>query len=352
MYLRNCSHLFYYSTVFINRTIFMKKYILFSIVLLSIASCSSTSDDTQPETSITGVDFKQEMRDFVISISQNAKTVNPNFIIIPQNGIELVTSNGEDDGSPNTAYLSAIDGHGQEDLFYGYTVDDQATRTQDNAYLRTFLDISKNTGNTILVTDYCSALSKMDDSYLANNDSGYIGFAADDRELAGIPNHPVNPYAENNAAITELNQVKNFLYLINPGGYSSKVQFINAVTSTNYDLLIMDLFFADGNRFTADEINMLKEKANGGKRLVVSYMSIGEAEDYRYYWQTDWNTNKPSWLEAVNPDWPGNFKVKYWEPEWQALIFGNSNAYLDKIIDANFDGVYLDIIDGFEYFEK
>ncbi len=330
----------------------MKKIIL--IFSSTIIACSSSTDDAplNKKPNDTSLDFKQEMRDFVIAISQYGKANNPNFAVIPQNGIELVTLNGEDDGSPDAAYLSAIDGHGQEDLFYGYNNDDQATPIEDNAYLRIFLDISKNAGNTILVTDYCSTVSKMEDSYQVNNTAGYVSFAADDRELKGIPNYPSVPYEENDAVITELGQAKNFLYLINPSGYTSKVQFINAITGTNYDLLIMDLFFSDGNAFTADEITMLKEKANGGKRLVISYMSIGEAEDYRYYWQTDWNTNKPSWLEALNPDWPGNFKVKYWEPEWQALIFGNSNAYLDMIVAANFDGVYLDIIDGFEYFEK
>lgn len=80
-------------------------------------------------------------------------------------------------------------------------------------------------------------------------------------------------------------------------------------------------------------------------------MSIGEAEDYRYYWQSGWNSDKPSWMVAENPDWPGNYKVKYWEKEWQDIIFGNAYSYLDKIIDANLDGVYLDIIDAFEYFE-
>jgi cysteinyl-tRNA synthetase, unknown class len=46
-----------------------------------------------------------------------------------------------------------------------------------------------------------------------------------------------------------------------------------------------------------------------------------------------------------NPDWPGNTKVQYWDPDWQKLMFN----YLDKIIDSGFDGVYLDIVDGFEY---
>ena len=80
-------------------------------------------------------------------------------------------------------------------------------------------------------------------------------------------------------------------------------------------------------------------------------MSIGEAEDYRFYWDTAWESNEPEWLEGENPDWPGNYKVQYWEPDWQAIIFGGPDAYLDIIIAAGFDGVYLDIIDAFEYFE-
>ena len=72
--------------------------------------------------------------------------------------------------------------------------------------------------------------------------------------------------------------------------------------------------------------------------MVVCYMSIGEAEDYRYYWQNDWKPNNPSWIEKENPAWKGNYKVRYWEQEWQDVIFGNDNSYLKKILDAQFDG--------------
>ncbi|NPA44475.1 MAG: hypothetical protein GXO49_02970, partial [Chlorobi bacterium] len=82
------------------------------------------------------------------------------------------------------------------------------------------------------------------------------------------------------------------------------------------------------------------------------YMSIGEAENYRYYWQEEWNTNKPEWLDKENPDWEGNYKVWYWNKDWQNIIYGNDNSYLKKILDAGFDGVYLDIIDAFEYYEE
>ena len=114
----------------------------------------------------------------------------------------------------------------------------------------------------------------------------------------------------------------------------------------------MDLFFQDESAFTASEIAQLRIKANGGRRLVIAYMSIGEAENYRYYWKSSWNLIKPQWLDAENPDWKGNYKVKYWDKEWQSLIFGTPDSYLQKIVTADFDGVYLDIIDAFEYYEN
>lgn len=315
-----------------------------------IFSCENNDDNDTDNNNET--EYKQEMRDFVIGISQYAKSINPNFSIIPQNGIELVSDNGDISGQPHLPYLNAIDANGQEDLFFGYDEDDIATSAQDNAYLRKLLDVSKDAGNVILVTDYCFTPSKVESSYNQNMNAGYVSFGANERELNAIPTFPNPIHQENSNVITQISQVENFLYLINPSNFNTKSEFINAVNSTNYDLLIMDLFFSDGTAFTQNEINQLKSKANGGKRLVISYMSIGEAENYRYYWQNSWKNNPPEWLDAENPNWAGNYKVKYWNAEWQSIIFGNENSYLKKIIDANFDGVYLDIIDAFEYYEN
>jgi len=300
---------------------------------------------------IPDLDFKQEMRNFVQAVSTYAKAANPGFIIIPQNGQELITLNGDNKGTADLTYLSFIDGQGREDLFYGYDDDNQATPSEETEYMTDFLDLAKETGVIILVTDYCSSTSKMDDSYSKNNSRGYVSFAANHRELDNIPSYPTSLFAENSAEISSIIELKNFLYLINPDQFASKQDFINEVVSTNYDLLIMDLFF-DEESFTSNEVESLRNKANGGKRLVISYLSIGEAEDYRYYWKTSWKKGDPEWLYKENPDWEGNYKVKYWMDEWKQIIFGGDDSYLDKIIDAGFDGVYLDIIDAFEYFEE
>ncbi len=323
----------------------MKKTVfLFSILTVIILSCKKNK---VPE----GIDFKQEMRNFVQDISTYAKTENPNFIIIPQNGEQLASKNGETNGSPANTYLNAIDGQGREDLYYGYDNDDVATSADDRNYMQSFLDIEEQNGVQVLVTDYCSTRSKTDNSYAENSSKGYISFAAPERNLNIIPDYPPKPYNVNTNDINALSDAKNFLYLINPEKFSSKQNFINAISQTNYDLILIDYAFNE-DPFTASKITSLKTKQNGSKRLVISYMSIGEAENYRYYWKTEWDKDKPEWLDKENPNWKGNYKVWYWEKEWQDIIFGNNNSYLKKIIDAGFDGVYLDIIDAFEYYEE
>jgi len=333
-----------------TRIIKMSGLVMFLVALISFSSCKK--DDENTETTPSDKDYKQEMRNFVQDISVYAKGINPNFAIIPQNGADLVSTTGDETAPPEMNYINAIDGIGQEDLFYGYNGDDQATPTADNEWLSSFLDMAKNNGTVkIMVTDYCSTHSKMDNSYSENNSKGYISFAANHRELDNIPTHPTQIYNENSDVITYLQDAKNFLYLISPDNeYPSKQAFVDAVKTTNYDFIIMDFFYNE-EEFTEAQIEELKQKANGGTRLLICYMSIGEAEDYRYYWQSNWTVGNPSFIEKENPNWQGNYIVRYWEPEWQNIIFGNDNSYLKNILDAGFDGVYLDIIDAFEQFE-
>ena len=314
-----------------------------SLMILMLATCKRSKV-------LPCDDYRQAMRDFVVRISETAKAQDADFLVIPQNGIELVTMGDEANSSLATTYLAAIDGHGQEDLFYGYTCDNTATPAGTTAYLLAYLHRSQQAGNSVLVTDYCSRQDYVADAPNRCDEEGFLSFAAPSRELDVIP--AVAPPHVNAQNIVRLSDAQNFLYLLNTEKFNNKSSFIEAVSSTNYDVIIMDLFFNDGIAFTASEIEQLKHKANGGKRLVISYMSIGEAENYRYYWKSSWSHHTPEWLAGENPSWTGNYKVRYWYPEWQEIICGSGDSYLNRILDANCDGVYLDIVDAFEYFEK
>lgn len=315
----------------------MKNFFL-AIIILTITALSLSCQKDK------SIDYRQEMRDFVVKISEKAKSQNPAFLIIAQNGVELISTIEKSDGQLASEYISAIDGQGQEDLFFGYAKDDKATPPKTTEYLKSYLSRLREVGKTVLATDYCSSAANIASSQQQNQSVGFVSFQATSRNLDIIPETPIQN--ENSDDITNLGQGKNFLYLINPENYPTKRDFIEAICATNYDLVIMDLFLNE-EEFSADEIEQLRNKANGGKRMVIAYMSIGEAEDYRYYWQAEWKRGNPSWLDKENPKWKGNYKVKYWNAEWQEIIFD----YLSRITNAGFDGVYLDIIDAFEYYE-
>ncbi len=323
---------------------------IFVLCLCAAAVENSTNENRAGEAK-PAIDYREEMRRFVIAISQYGKKFDKNFIVIPQNGLELIAKDGSVSGELQQGYLREVSAVGAESLFYGYSGDDEPTSADASEYMLKLCRLYAQNGVRVLVTDYCSAVSDVDASYRRNKENGFLSFAADKRNLTAVPKYPNAPYNANAKDIKTVWDAENFLYLINSEKFSTKRQFIDALKNTDYDIIIMDLFHFE-KAYAASEIRELKTKRNGGKRLVICYMSIGEAEDYRYYWNSGWKEGKPGWLAEENPHWKGNYVVKYWDPDWQKIITGNDGSYQKKILGAGFDGVYLDIIDAFEYFEK
>lgn len=125
-----------------------------------------------------------------------------------------------------------------------------------------------------------------------------------------------------------------------------------AIAAARYDLAIID-YSADGSeelRFRADDVGFMKA-GPGGPKVVLAYVSIGEAEAGRWYWDEAWDADEdgmpdpgaPVWLGEEDRDLPGNYAVRYWEPGWQAVM----HEYLDSIIAAGFDGACFDFVDAF-----
>jgi cysteinyl-tRNA synthetase, unknown class len=125
---------------------------------------------------------------------------------------------------------------------------------------------------------------------------------------------------------------------------------IDTLAARNVDMLVTDYARAGGKiPLTKDDVTRLKSKPNGQRRTVISYLSIGEAEEFRYYWNDAWKSQKPAWLERENCAWPKAWMVRFWEPGWRDLIVSGPDAYLKRIIAAGFDGVYLDRVDMWEH---
>lgn len=117
---------------------------------------------------------------------------------------------------------------------------------------------------------------------------------------------------------------------------------------SNFSLFVIDAGAAGNSPRRIEEL----KNAYEGERRVLCYLSIGEAEVYRTYWKKEWKKNPPSFLDEENPRWKGNYKVKYWDPEWKKILYGSSDSLLDKILALGFDGIYLDIVDAYQYYEE
>jgi cysteinyl-tRNA synthetase len=120
----------------------------------------------------------------------------------------------------------------------------------------------------------------------------------------------------------------------------------DAIAESGFDMVVVSTAVA-GSSPTA--IPEMKEAA-GGDLLVLAYLSIGQAEQYRPYFQPEWLDHPPGWLDDPDEDWRGSYWVRYWEPAWQEIVYGTPDSMLDEIVAWGFDGVYLDRVDTYRYY--
>lgn len=281
----------------------------------------------------------EKMQDFIVGISKYARSQDADFIVIPQNGVELAFNSLDAESGVKGSFMDAIDGFGVEELFYNGAL------AVDDYRLKMCQEIQKT--KKVLVADYLNQLSDEADVIQRNLNEGFICFPrrSTNYDYFEIPQDVIN---ENSLDVNKLADAKNYLYLISSNLFTSKQEMLTRLATTNFDAIIIDAFFGE-ELWTAAEISQMKTKANGGKRLVLSYMSIGSAEKYRYYWKDDWKLHKPRWLKKAYEGYEDEIWVKFWKKEWQDIIFGNDNSYTKKIINAGFDGVYLDNVEAFYF---
>ena len=143
------------------------------------------------------------------------------------------------------------------------------------------------------------------------------------------------------AGASRLPDVKSWAYVLQGHGEGSLP--LDALAASPAELLVVEPSVGD-RPMTPDEVRRLQGPKH---RPVLAYLSIGEAESYRPYWQAAWKSPaaRPAFLGPENPDWKGNFKVRYWQPEWQVIV----RARVVELAEAGFDGAYLDIIDAYEF---
>ena len=171
------------------------------------------------------------------------------------------------------------------------------------------------------------------------------------RQTIIVPRHPLGAAAPHKTAATASSTpMPDTSTPIKSWGYQLQDLDLAVAARSPFDLLVIDTTRdgSDDTALTAADLARLKRKPDGSRRRVLAYLSIGEAESYRSYWDKQWKRDKPAWLLGENPDWKENYAVCFWDPGWQAIMCGAPDARLDRILAAGFDGVYLDKCDVFE----
>ncbi len=276
------------------------------------------------------------MQDFIIELSQYARGIDSDFILIPQNGEEMLFDDIDAEKSGNTSVLNAIDGVGVEEVYDGSKADEYR-----------FNMLKKLSSEKILVADHLSDNSLLSNHFSFADQNNWIAFPRQ-KENYDYKVIQSQIHNENTLDINSLSDAKNYLYLISSENYATKNDFISTIDATNYDMVIIDAFFGD-ELFSSADILALQTKPNGARRLVIAYMSIGSAENYRYYWQDKWRRGKPNFLKKKYDGYKDECWVEYWDPEWKKIIYGNDDSYTKKFLNAGFDGTYLDNVEAFYF---
>ena len=164
--------------------------------------------------------------------------------------------------------------------------------------------------------------------------------------------HPEEPGADKDRR-TRLRQAQTWMYQIQELESASAIQ---ALAKTDYPLLIVepnhnnkDIVF-DCHRM----IQTLRTMSNGSERLILAYIDIGQAENWRTYWKKNWTAptltkrGKPSFLVTPDPDgWEDCYSVAYWDQRWKD-IWVSPDGIISELAKLGFDGVYLDWVEAYD----
>lgn len=306
------------------------------------------------------LDIREEMRKFVQRISSYARSIKPGFVIIAKDGLDLIVKRDtvdETKASPARAYMRAIDGIMEEGLFFDKARGDRPFGTPPEPERKSqrlaLADYAKQNGLRVFALDFGTDPKTIDDARQQANERGFLSLVSDtlSADIHQLPTYPPRPPKENAKSILSLGMVENYATIRNSAPHGLQSQFALKMHGSNYDALLVEVFHGR-KPLTRQAVETLKYKKLGARRLVLAYMNIGSAASYHYYWQENWREGSPFWISAPLRDDPDRYNVEYWNADWQGVMSGNTNSYLYGIIAQGFDGVVIEGLDAYRFYES
>jgi cysteinyl-tRNA synthetase len=166
------------------------------------------------------------------------------------------------------------------------------------------------------------------------------GEVEEEFETAVTPPAPV-PAGE----LPSLDDVSQWLYILD---VDLEPDTVDQIAASDHDMVVLDFIPSEENNTDYPMAEVVEQLHNAPHpKLVIAYIDIGQAEEFRTYWEEGWGIGDPEWIVGEDPDgWVGNFPVAFWYDEYREIWLGESGI-LQQILDCGFDGVYLDWVEAY-----
>lgn len=132
---------------------------------------------------------------------------------------------------------------------------------------------------------------------------------------------------------------------------------------THFDMYVLEPVVTEKGEESFDIAALVKairdyNIANYNKNpIILAYIDVGEAENWRWYWDDAWESDPPSswpaWIAGTDPNnWEGNYPVAYWYEDWENIViygYGEpARSHVEETLKAGFDGIYMDWVEAFD----
>ncbi len=309
--------------------------------------------------------YRALMRNNLLMLMDYARSHNPNFQIIAHEGQDLlaksrweydlegynqvrrkeigakdtyflidnkIARNHPAEGTPAYRYLHGINAVTLNNFYCG--------NGQEND-----LTINHNLG--LISIDKCSNEQMLSQAIMRSilDNKIIYGFTNLKNAFKDIKSQPmINDSATN---IEQVSQAKNITFLLNDKYYNSKEDILNEIAQSNYDIVVINPLFHYSQPFSVEDINRIKQKKNGARRLIIAMINVSEASPTDYFWNPRWKLNNPSWLVRQSFVNPNSYITRYWDEEWKKIL----SHHFKDIVATGYDGVFFTGIENHQYFE-
>lgn len=303
------------------------------------------------------LDYRDEMRTFIEKIAREGRGYKRDFIIMMKNGNELLTQVVDIDlllAAPSQGFIRTLDAMLVESLSFGHPTPDTPREEKEQELLLNDIKLAQDADLKVFSLDYAQTPKNINTAYALARKNKLVSYVAPDKGFRNdrIARIPARPYQENAHTVSNINKIKNYVYIDNPSGFGSAGEYALALHNTNFDMIITNIFHRRNTVLGPHNVRSMQFKKTGARRPVIAYMNIGHAQEGAFYWQDSWETGNPSWLLDRVPGHTDLYQVEYWHPSWQQVIFGNNLSFLYGIFKEGYDGVLLDGVEAYKPFEN